>query len=114
MKTIFAFLLATFVNADGAERLDVPSIITVNFQPARTNYMATYTITNNTAETIQIAGKATSCGCASVSLLQDQIGPRETAQVAVNINSVRPSTNSVLLIDSGNNIYHTRVEIVSK
>ena len=114
MKTILTLLLATFVNAAKTERLDVPSIITVECQPARTNYVADYTITNNTLQPIQITGRTTSCGCTSISLSKEQIGPQETAQVTVTINSARPSTNSVLLIDNRNNIYRTHVETVSK
>lgn len=114
MKTIIALLLAAFVNARGSEQLDVPSIITVGFQPAHTNYIAVYTITNNTLQPIQITGKATSCGCTSISVSKEQIGPAETATVTVSVNSIRPATNSVLLIDSRNNIFHTRVALTPK
>ena len=114
MKSIVAFLLATFLNASGSEQLEVPSIITVEFQPARTNYIAVYSVTNNTLQPIQITGKATSCGCSSISLSKEQIGPAETATVTVSVNSDRPATNSVLLIDNRNNIFHTRVALAPK
>lgn len=114
MKTIVAFLLAAFVNASVSEQLEVPSIVTVEFQPARTNYIAVYGVTNNTLQSIRITGKATSCGCTSISVSKEQIGPAETATVTVSVNSIRPATNSVLLIDSRNNIFHTRVALTPK
>ena len=109
-----AFLLAIFVNASGSEHLEVPSIITVESQPASTNYIAVYSITNNTLQPIQITGKATSCGCSSISVSKEQIGPAETATVTVSVNSVRPATNSVLLIDNRNNIFRTCVALAPK
>lgn len=113
MRLAVAFLIS-FVITCKADRLDVPTIIKIDIEPNRTNYVATYEVTNNTPQPIQITGKATSCGCTSITLSKEQIGSQETAQITVTINSGQPSTNSVLLIDHRNHIYQTRFELAPK
>ena len=94
--------------------LDVPKDIHFDFDPARTNYVAIYSVTNKTDSPVQIKGYTSSCQCTSVESTSQTVPARGAIQIKAVIQQQRPSVQYVILQDGQTNLYQTVIWIQPK
>lgn len=94
--------------------LDVPRDIHFDFDPARTNYVAIYSVTNKTDSPVQIMGYTSSCQCTSVESAGQTVPARGTVQVKAVIQQRQPTVQYVILQDGQTNLYQTVIWIQPK
>lgn len=94
-----------------AGALAVPRDIHLEFEPGRTNYVAFYTVTNQTSRPIQLQGYAASCQCAHVETTGPIVPAAGTIQVRAVIQRPGPSVQYVILQDTQTNLYQTVIWI---
>lgn len=94
--------------------LGVPRDIHFDFDPARTNYVAIYSVTNKTDSPVQIKGYTSSCQCTSVESTSQTVPARETIQVKAVIQQQHPTVQYVILQDAQTNLYQTVIWIQPK
>jgi len=94
--------------------LAVPRDIHFDFDPSRTNYVAIYSVTNNTDSPVQIKGYTSSCQCTSVESTSQTVPARGDIQIKAVIQQQRPSVQYVILQDAQTNLYQTVIWIQPK
>lgn len=94
--------------------LDVPKDIHFDFDPARTNYVAVYSVTNKTDNPVQIKGYTSSCQCTSVESTSQIVPARGTVQIKAVIQQRQPTVQYVILQDGQTNLYQTVIWIQPK
>ncbi|ODU24511.1 MAG: hypothetical protein ABS95_01815 [Verrucomicrobia bacterium SCN 57-15] len=94
--------------------LDVPKDIHFDFDPARTNYVAVYSVTNKTDSPVQIKGYTSSCQCTSVESTSQIVPARGTVQIKAVIQQRQPTVQYVILQDEQTNLYQTVIWIQPK
>lgn len=94
--------------------LGVPRDIHFDFDPAQTNYVAIYSVTNKTDSPVQIKGYTSSCQCTSVESTSQTVPARGTVQIKAVIQQQRPSVQYVILQDAQTNLYQTVIWIQPK
>lgn len=94
--------------------LDAPRDIHFDFDPARTNYVAIYAVTNKTDEPVFIAGYTSSCQCTSVETTERIVPPRGSIRVKATVQQIHPTVQYVILQDGKTNLYQTIIWIQPK
>jgi Protein of unknown function (DUF1573) len=94
--------------------LAVPKDIHFDFDPARTNYVAVYSVTNKTDSPVQIKGYTSSCQCTSVESTSQTVPARGTIQIKAVIQQRQPTVQYVILQDGQTNLYQTVIWIQPK
>lgn len=94
--------------------LDVPKDIHFDFDPARTNYVAVYSVTNKTDNPVHIKGYTSSCQCTSVESTSQTVPARGTVQIRAVIDQRQPTVQYVILQDGHTNLYQTVIWIQPK
>lgn len=94
--------------------LDVPRDIHFDFDPARTDYVAVYSVTNRTDSPVQIKGYTSSCQCTSVEATGQTVPARGTVQIKAVIQQRQPTVQYVILQDGQTNLYQTVIWIQPK
>jgi hypothetical protein len=94
--------------------LDAPKDIHFDFDPARTNYVAVYSVTNKTDSPVQIKGYTSSCQCTSVESTSQTVPARGTVQIKAVIQQRQPTVQYVILQDGQTNLYQTVIWIQPK
>lgn len=111
--TIILWLAAGLCLAAGpgaeqvAKPLAVPRQASVIFEPGKTNYVVTYSVTNTLERSVEIAGYTASCECTHVEATGSVIPPLGQVRVRALINRAEPTVQFVILQDGGTNLYET-------
>lgn len=99
--------LAAGPGAEKAKPLAVPQQASLIFEAGKTNYTFTYSITNNSDKSVQIAGYTASCECTQVEATDSVVPPLGQVKVRAHINRAEPTVQFVILQDGGTNLYQT-------